>query len=100
MLLSIWVLDESPTATGAVAATILLVATVALAVLPIGRRTVHEWAPVATAYAARRVRRLTRFRSRAPSTGAVAGILDGRPRAVRAPAGEAPPSLRDVKLIE
>jgi Putative type VII ESX secretion system translocon, EccE len=100
LFLSICVLDRSPTAGGAIGATLLLVATIALAVVPVGRRTLHEWTPVALAFAVRRLRRRTRFRSRAPMVGATAGIVDGRPRVPRPFAGDAPQSLRDVRIIE
>lgn len=62
-LLGILLLDQSPTATGAFAATLSFAAGVLLAVAPIGSRTAEEWAPVTIAFALRLVSGGARFRS-------------------------------------
>ena len=55
-LAGIVVLDLSPTPAGALAAAVVVAVAALLSVLPVGRRTVEEWAPVALSFAARRLR--------------------------------------------
>lgn len=97
-LVSIVALDQSPTAGGAIMATVAFGVAVALAVWPIGRRTAQEWAPLALSFLWRRVLRRTRFRSTTPTRGNVSrGLPGGRVRIGPAPA--APPrSLRWVRI--
>lgn len=99
-LLSIWILDTSPSAGGAIGGTIIFVVASALALVPVGRRTIQEWAPVAAAFALRSLRRRTRFRSPAPTRGAIAGLEGGRPPALGPSADDAPSALRDVSIVE
>lgn len=100
MAMAIGLIDQWPTAGGAVAATLSFAGATALAVVPVGRRTAEEWAPVAISFAWRRLSGGARFRSLAPTRGSVAGNLDkGRPR-IGASSAEAPPSVRDVRILE
>jgi hypothetical protein len=99
-VLAIVILDRAPSATGAFAATLAFAVAVMLALVPVGRRTAEEWAPLAASFALRRVRGRSRFRSRAPSRGSRI-----RPRGVRqtqlVPAAtDPPPSLPDVRILE
>jgi hypothetical protein len=94
---SIALLDQAPTALGAVSATTLFAATVALALAPIGRRTAYEWAPVATRFLARRAGGHHRFRSPTPVRGA---RFSERERCRRDPSATPPPSLREVKITQ
>jgi hypothetical protein len=97
-LLAIGILDQSPSAPGALAATLLFAGAVALALAPLGRRTAAEWAPIAASFALRWAGKGTRFRSIVPTRGSVAaGAPRGHP-IVNAP--DPPPSLRDVRIVE
>jgi hypothetical protein len=71
-LLAVLILDQSPSAAGALVATLLFAGALALSLVPIGRRTAEEWAPIAISFAGRRAFGAARFRSRAPTRGAVA----------------------------
>ena len=99
-LIAIVILDRSPSATGALVATLLFATSVVVAVAPIGRRTAGEWVPVAASFALRRLRRRARFRSRAPLSGiAVSGLRLGRPM-LGEPVADPPPSLRRLRILE
>ncbi len=78
-------LDAMPRSGGAAIAVVVFVLAVAIAVIPVSRRTVEEWAPVLGLYAGRRLSRRTEFRSELPITGM-------RPGAFRTPAGRLVPS--------
>ena len=88
-LLAILVLDRAPSAAGVALATVIVALAVVLAVAPVGRRTLEEWLPVVTAFAARRAGGRTRFRSAVPLHG-----FAGR----RRPAAAVPPALRGVEV--
>jgi hypothetical protein len=94
------VLNASPTAGGAVGATLVFASAVALAVVPVGRRSAEEWAPVAVSFGLRRLSGRTRFRSGAPTRGTiVAGIARRHPNFGHANVYP-PPSLSDVRIVE
>ncbi|HTX30304.1 MAG TPA: SCO6880 family protein [Solirubrobacteraceae bacterium] len=91
-------LDRWPTAGGAILATLVFGTAAALAVWPIGRRTIQEWSPVALTFVVRRVRGGTRFRSRVAGVGCVArGLTTGR-LVIRAGPPDPPASLRHVRI--
>src|SRR5689334_13753789 len=95
-LVAIIALDHSPTGRGAIVATICLAVAIALAVVPLGRRTVEEWAPVVFAFLTRRVLRRARFHSPVPSLGfrareQVRGLSHAGP--------SAPPAVRHVRIL-
>jgi hypothetical protein len=97
---AIGVLDVAPTVAGAFAAVVLFAAAAALALIPIGRGTTEEWAPIVASFALGRVRGRHRFASAAPAGGIVArGVGAGRPRLDDA-APDPPPSLKGVALLE
>jgi hypothetical protein len=68
-LLAIGVLDQAPTATGALGATVLFAFACGLALAPVGSRTVQEWGPVAFSFAARLLGGRVQFRSPVPTAG-------------------------------
>ncbi len=100
-VLAIVALDLDPTATGAIAATLLFGSAATAAVVPLGSRTVDEWAPVACAFALRLATGRARHRSPLPAAGM-------RARIARVPAWIAvkesdpvpPTSLRGVRIVE
>jgi hypothetical protein len=100
-VLAIVVLDQAPTATGALVATLLFGSLVVIAVAPFQGRTAQEWTPVAVAFAARRLLGRAMFRSGAPARGMLAdrrGASAGRP--VKPPAPEAPGPVRGVRIVD
>ncbi len=100
-VLAIAVLDTLPTAAGALVATVVFGSLVVVAVAPIGRRTVEEWAPIAVAFGGRRLLGQARFRSSAPTRGMLAPSRPGRGASrVRSPEPEAPGPLRGLKIID
>jgi hypothetical protein len=92
-LLAILVLDQAPTATGAMVAMLAFGLAVVGAVAPVGNRTVEEWAPVVSSFMARRLGGRSRFRSTLPTVGFRTG---------GAHAGEPvlPAPLRGVRILE
>ena len=100
-VLAIGVLDEAPTASGALAATVLFASACALALAPVGSRSVEEWAPVVLAFALRRMRGGTAFRSALPTRGVHARRRPGRRSlALDDQPPEAPAALRGVRIID
>ncbi len=94
-LLAIIVLDQAPTATGALVAIIAFGLTVAIAVTPLGSRTVEEWSPIVIAFGVRKLTRNAGFRSPVP----VRGFRIGRDApASLEPAAPAP--LGSVRILE
>lgn len=98
-LLAIVVLNRSPTATGALLATAAFAISCAVTVVPIGRRSAEEWAPIVGSFAARVISSRRRFRSQLPVRGFHSG---GRGSdATRAPLAlhpETPPALRGLRI--
>jgi hypothetical protein len=84
-LLAIAALDELPTASGAALAMLLFGSACALALIPMGRRTLEEWLPLVAMFVMRRTSGRARFRSALPLTGATAKKvpLPGELRGVR-----------------
>src|SRR5207248_1389427 len=60
-LIAIVILDQAPSATGALLATVVFSGSVIVAVAPIGSRTLEQWAPVAISFAIRSLRGVTRL---------------------------------------
>jgi hypothetical protein len=92
-LLAIAVLDRTPTVTGALLATLAFSAACAVTVVPIGRRSAEEWAPVVAAFVARVVSGGRRFRSPMPARG-----FRLRRGAPGEPDPTPPPALRGVRI--
>jgi Putative type VII ESX secretion system translocon, EccE len=99
-LAAIVLLDASPSAGGAFLATLLLALALCAAFAPLGGRTVQEWAPVATVFALRRVRRRGRFLSSAPAAGTVARGLTGGRSELDQPPLSIPSALRGVRITQ
>lgn len=91
-------LDQWPSAGGAVLATLMFGAAAALAVWPLGRRTLQEWSPLVLAYLARRTCSGTRFRSRLPGAGHIAQTLAGGRLVIQEATPHPPPPLRHVRI--
>jgi hypothetical protein len=101
VLLAVVVLDQSPSTTGALVAIGLLGGTVALAVAPLGSRTIEEWAPIAGSFGLRYARRRIRFLSGAPSRGIRArGFGTAAGADLQSPTPVAPDALREVRIME
>ena len=94
-VLAIATLDQAPSATGALAATLAFGVAVAVAVTPIGNRTVEEWSPIVVAFGWRKLTRRDVFRSPLPTRGF---RLGSRAPATLEPA--APSALRGVRILE
>jgi hypothetical protein len=97
-LLAILALDQSPTATGAIVATLLFGGSVLIAVTPIGARTIEQWAPVAIALGLRRVLGRTAFRSELPAAGLTARTRAKKTR-LGLPRPVTPRSVRGVQIV-
>ena len=94
MLMAVAALDQAPSTSGALAATTIFAVACGLALAPVGRRTLQEWAPIAISFAARRIGGRLTFRSPVP----VIGIRRGRPGSHSDLATPGP--LRGVRIIE
>ncbi len=95
LLLAIVAISRSPTAGGAMLATICIGAAAALTALPLGGRTVEEWAPVLAVFFARRLGGRARLRSSVPLLGYRArdGRIDPAP-------ADPPAALKGVRIVE
>ena len=94
-LVAIAILDRSPSADGAVAALLILLVAAGAGFVPLGGRSVPEWAPVAAAFATRWASGRVRFASPLPMTGIrVRGRRRDEPTAVT------PAELRGVRIVE
>jgi hypothetical protein len=82
----IGVLDQAPSALGAVIATGLFGLAVLVAVAPLGRRTAQEWGPIGARFLGRRGLGRTWFRSPGPTSGS----SQAKP----------PPALREVTIAQ
>jgi hypothetical protein len=91
-------LDRWPTAGGAILATLIFGSAAALAIWPIGRRTVQEWAPLALAFLWRRARRGMRFRSPAPAVGYVARVQAAGRLVIQERSSYPPAPVRHVSI--
>jgi hypothetical protein len=101
VLLAIAVLDVSPNGSGALLATLLFAGAAAAAVVPIGSRTVEEWAPIACRFALRAASGRARYLSPLPSRGARATVEGaGRPTWLHPDDSAPPPALREVRIVE
>lgn len=100
-LLAIVVLDQAPSTSGVLVATLLFGGAVVLAVAPVASRTMEQWAPIVAFFTVRYVRGRLRFISPIPTKGM---LLDGRRARAQAhlagPAPAAPGALRGVRILE
>jgi Putative type VII ESX secretion system translocon, EccE len=98
-LAAIAILDHAPSARGALSATLAFALAVALAVAPVGRRTVQEWIPIAARFTIRGVLGTARFRSSAPTRGSFVCRPGRGPSRVRPGDADPPPALRGVRIL-
>jgi hypothetical protein len=108
-LAAIVALDVSPSAAGALVAVAVVAAALAVALAPIGGRTLEEWLPLTVAYMRRRAGR--RRGPGIPGAAGVAGVAGGsgegtsvggtgrRGLRLRGPAAQAPDTVRDVRIV-
>jgi hypothetical protein len=98
-LFGVAVLNRSPTASGAVLATLVFCIACGLTVVPIGRRSAEEWAPIVASFLRRMATGGRRFRSRLPGEGFRLRIR-GRDATTRAQpvAPITPPLLPGVRI--
>jgi hypothetical protein len=96
---AIVVLDQSPSASGALLAIILIAVAAGATFAPLAGRTVSEWAPLAAGFAARRISRRADFRSVAATAGTVARGVGRRDPQLRDPAAVAPQPLHKVRIV-
>lgn len=100
-LFAVVVLDRAPSPGGVLAALASLSVATGACFLPLSGRSPAEWAPLAWAFAVRRLRGRTRFLSPAATAGALArGLAPGAGSVVRPPAPAAPPECDGVRIVE
>ncbi len=100
-LTAVIVLNQAPTATGVLIATLSVGGAIVLAVAPVAGRTLEQWAPVVSAFGLRVVRRRTRFRSPIPTRGLV-GRASGRSAAtgLQPPEPVPPDALGGIRIVD
>ncbi len=102
-LLAIVLLNVAPNASGALVAVASFTASCALALVPVGRRTLEEWVPLVAAFLGRRLVGRARFRSAAPAAGFVrrrAGTDEVPEPPLETPAPDMPAQLNGVRIVE
>ncbi len=99
-VVAIVLLDHSPNLTGTLSATLLFAAAAALSLIPVGGRTLQEWAPLVLGFEARRLSGRATFRSAIATRGARAALSSSGVAGAQAPAPEAPPALGGVRIVE
>ncbi len=98
-LLGVAVLNGSPTASGALVAILVFSLACGLTVVPIGRRSAEEWAPIAALFLTSVATGGRRFRSRVPGDGFRLPIRgDNAPNPSQSLAPVTPPTLRGVRI--
>jgi Putative type VII ESX secretion system translocon, EccE len=98
-LAGIVVLDESPSATGALLATVLVALSLGASFAPFGGRTLEEWMPVVLAFAVRRIRAPRAFRSTVATTGTLLRGVGRRGARREDPAAVPPGALHGVGIV-
>jgi Putative type VII ESX secretion system translocon, EccE len=100
VMAAIVVIDESPSAGGALVAMLLCVLATAASFVPVGSRATQEWTPVVAAFAMRGLTRRSRFTSQAPLAGTITRGFGQRARLeLEGPGPQAPRALRDVRIV-
>jgi hypothetical protein len=100
VLMAIVVIDESPSAGGALLALVLCALALVASFAPVGGRTAQQWAPVTAAFAVRGLTRHSRFASEAPLVGTVTrGFGHRSGLKLPDPEPQAPPELRGVRIV-
>jgi Putative type VII ESX secretion system translocon, EccE len=100
-VLAIATLDSAPSATGALLATGVFAAACAVALAPVGRRTLGEWAPIAGSFGLHLLSGRLWFRSPLPARGVRARIgASGRQAVLDPEPIGIPPALRGTRIVE
>ena len=86
---SVAAVDLAPSATGLLIAAVAVAVAGVLVVVPLGERTISDWAPVVGAHLIRRAGRRTEFRSPLPVLGVRRGTARPSP----------PPTLAGVRIV-
>ncbi len=94
------ILDSAPTVGGALTALVTALSAGAVAFLPMGRRTLQEWAPITASYLLRRAAGAATFRSRAPAQGRIARHKPERRWELLDITPDPPRSLRGIRVLE
>jgi Putative type VII ESX secretion system translocon, EccE len=98
---AIVILDQAPSAAGAVLGSLTFGVALAAAFAPLGHRTPEEWAPVALAFMLRTLSGRVRFRSVAPGTGMLAAErTNPLRRLLRNPRPCPPGTLKGVRILD
>ena len=99
-LVAIVVIDEAPSAGGALVAMLLCALAVVASFAPVGGRTAQEWTPVAAAFAVRGLTRHGRFLSEVPLAGATTrGVPRRGSIELDEPEPQPPQALDGVRII-
>ena len=103
LLAAVLILDQAPSAAGAVAALAGFVSSIVVTAVPVGGRTADQWTPILGSYAVQRLRGRRHVRSKVPSAGMRVRVREGNgagsPR-IEHPQAEPPPALSDVQIVE
>jgi hypothetical protein len=99
-LFAITLLDQAPTAAGAVVAILVFGVGVGLATASLGRRTLEEWAPILAAFSLRALRGRMRHRSRSPTTGNRVHDAASRIPRIEPASSSPPPALGGVEITQ
>jgi hypothetical protein len=98
LLAAIVILNRSPSAASALAATAVALSAVAVCFVPVGGRTGLDWAPVVLAFWTRRAGGRAVFRSPVATAG-IRAALPGRLGRRHEPAAVTPDALRGVRIL-
>ena len=102
VVIAIAIMDRIASAAGVFAAVIVFGSAVLVALVPLGRLTAAEWAPIFASFVTRRLSGRSRSRSRAPSNGMLGRFARGSAGHIQIDPGppDAPADLRGVRVIE
>jgi hypothetical protein len=100
-LVAIVVLDEAPSAGGALVAMLIVAFALAASFAPLGGRTPQEWTPLAVTFAARVLSRRARHVSPAPAAGAIArGLRHRASPQLDGPEPSPPDALQGMRIVQ
>ncbi len=97
VLLAVIALDAAPSGVGVLVGALALAVAVVVAVAPLGRRTLNEWAPIATGFVLRRL--AGERRSPVPTAGMRARVGGTRPQPIDDAVAVPPGELRGVRIL-
>jgi hypothetical protein len=94
------ILDSAPTVGGALTALVVAASAGVLAFLPVARRSLQEWAPIAVSHLLREITGAATFRSRAPALGRVLRRRSSKEWELVELGPHAPRSLAGIRVLE